>query len=80
VSRRYRTFNLLRVKQEVNLFMWVAQREQQAKDSVPTPPAPCFTCGRTGEVFSEAKPDSSEKVRVYVNVSGSADEIISAVR
>lgn len=68
---------MLTQEQEVNLFMWVEQREQQAKDSVPTT---SFTCGRTGESFLEAKPESYEKVRVYVNASGSADEIISGIR
>ncbi len=35
-------------------------------------------CGRPGE--SDIKPESWDKVRVYVNASGEANEIISGVR
>lgn len=62
--------------QEWSLLAWVNTREKQAKDSVVTP---IFTCGRPGEI-QDTKPESYDKVRVFVHASGDADEVISGVR
>ncbi|HLM80542.1 MAG TPA: hypothetical protein VK302_07905 [Terriglobales bacterium] len=63
--------------QLVNLLIWVDERQRQAKAAVP---ATTFDCGRQGESFLDAKPESYDKVRVYVDASGDATEIISGVR
>ncbi len=63
--------------QEVRLLTWVAERELQAKAAVPKM---TFDCGRQGESFLDAKPESYDRVRVYVDASGGATEVISGVR
>lgn len=63
--------------QEINLLTWVTERERLAKAAVPVT---SFDCGRQGETFLDAKPESYDKVRVYVDASGDATEVISGVR
>ncbi|MFZ0686078.1 MAG: hypothetical protein WAM89_11095 [Terriglobales bacterium] len=63
--------------QEFHLFVWAINREQQAKDAVPTA---SFACGRQGESFPDTRPESYDKVRVYVDASGDDTQTISGVR
>src|ERR1700677_4610 len=67
----------LTTDQEFNMLTWAYSREQKAKASVQSP---SFDCGRPGQKFADAKPEEYDKVRVNVDASGSADEIISGVR
>ncbi len=67
----------LTVSQMEQLLIWVANRERQAKTSVPVT---TFNCGRTGQPFLDQRPEVYDKVRVYVSASGNANEIISGVR
>jgi hypothetical protein len=62
--------------EEVQLLTWEAEQVQKAKDS---DPRPSFVCGRPG-VTSTIKPEDYDKVRIYVEATGNASEIISGVR
>lgn len=62
-------------KEEATLLLWVEAWEKRAKESVPV-----LTCGRPGETFVEAKPESYQNVRVNISASGNSNEIISGVR
>jgi hypothetical protein len=68
---------MLTQEQEINLFVWVNERERQAKSATAEQ---TFDCGRQGESFVDAKPESYDRVRVYVDASGDATETISGVR
>lgn len=63
--------------QEIDVLAWVTERERLAKAAVPVT---SFDCGRQGEPSLNAKPESYDKVRVYVDASGDATEVISGVR
>jgi hypothetical protein len=63
--------------QELYLLVWASGLEQKGKDSVQVP---SFECGRPGQKFQDAKPEEYDKVRVNVEASGSADEVVSGVR
>jgi hypothetical protein len=64
--------------QFLNLLWFVAGREQKARESVFTE---SLICGRPREADEvKNKPESYDKVRVYVSASWDADEIISGVR
>jgi hypothetical protein len=60
-----------------NLLGWDLARVQKAKDSVFTE---SVDCGRTSETFIDSKPEAYDKVRVYINATGDASEVISGVR
>lgn len=64
-------------EQESSLFLWILDREQDAKDSVPRQD---YSCGRPGTAFLQTFPDEYGKVTVLVRANGSAEEIISGVR
>ncbi len=64
-------------EQYINLLAWDETRTQKAKDSVMTEN---FDCGRTGESFADSKPEAYDKVRVFIDATGGASEVISGVR
>lgn len=64
-------------EQYINLLTWDEMRTQKAKSSVITEN---FDCGRTSESFADSKPEAYDKVRVYVDATGEASEVISGVR
>ncbi len=70
-------FGNLTWTQEIDLLAWVTERERLAKAAVPVT---SFDCGRQGEPFADAKPESYDRVRVYVDAAGNATEVISGVR
>jgi hypothetical protein len=64
-------------EQYINLLAWDETRTQKARNSVITEN---FDCGRTSEFFADSKPEAYDKVRVYIDATGEASEVISGVR
>lgn len=67
----------LTVNQYVNLLLWLQDREQKVKNSVPQQ---ALDCDRPGTPFSSTPPEAYDKVHVNVTASGEATQIISGVR
>ena len=63
--------------QFIHLIEWANSREAPAK---PSPQISGLRCGRTGITVGSEPASSYDKVRVYVNATGEATEIISGVR